>query len=161
VRRFLGVVILAVALAGCSSDPPAPPPAPKIDFTVGAKKVSARPYLYCNIDLEDCKQDNAAMVKIVAAPGVSVHVTVPKEIADTPWSVVIQYKNAAGEQVAPETAATFGPGKASTFEAKPPTPTDQLQTVEVKQAGGKLGRDDKGEPIPLVRGVWSAQVSPS
>lgn len=154
-------MVLAAALVGCSADPPAEPAPPKIDFTVGAKKVTARPYLYCNLDLKDCKQDNAAMVRVVAGVGASVRVKVPKDVADAPWSVVIQYRTAAGEQVAPETAATFGPGKASTFEAKPPTAGDQLQTVEVKQAGGKLGRDENGEPIPLVRGVWSAQVSAS
>lgn len=160
-RKLACVVLLVVALAGCAQDPPPEPPAPKVDFTSGAKKISARPFLYCDINLEDCKQDNKAMVALVAGAGVPVHVRVPKEVADTPWSVVIQYKNAAGEQVPPETVATFGPGKSSTFEAKPPTPGDQLQTVEVKQAGGKLTRDADGQPAALTRGVWSAQISPA
>ena len=81
----------------------------------------------------------------------------PKEVADTPWSVVIQYKTAAGEQKAPETVATFAPGKETTFEALPPGAGDQLQTVEVKQAGGVLIQGETG-PEPVTRAAWSLQA---
>src|ERR1044072_4378771 len=83
-------------LAGCSSEPQTPPPPPKVDFTVAADTVTAKPFLYCNVEIEDCKRDTAAQVKLKAAPGTAVKVRVPKEIADTPWSVVIQYRDAAG-----------------------------------------------------------------
>jgi predicted component of type VI protein secretion system len=147
-------------LAGCSSEPETPPPPPKVDFTVAARTVTAKPFLYCNVEIEDCKRDTAAQVKLEAAPGTAVKVRVPKEIADTPWSVVIQYRDAAGVQQDPRTVATFGPGKQDSFEAKPPTAGDQLQTVEVKQAGGKLIQGESG-PEAVTRGVWSAQVEPA
>ena len=142
--------------AGGQSEPP--PEDPEVAFTVGDTEVSAKPYLYCDVQVQDCKRDNTAQVSLEVAPGTPVLVTVPDEVAETPWSVVIQYKTGAGEQKPPETVATFAPGKSTTFEALPPGKGAQLQTVEVKQAGAKLVRDDKGDPAAVSRGVWSAQV---
>jgi hypothetical protein len=160
VRTLVLLATVALLVTGCSSqqEPPAAPP--KVDFTVAAAKVSAKPFLYCDVDIKDCKRDTAAQVTLKVAPGTPVRVRVPKEVADTPWSVVIQYRTAAGVEKDPETVATFGPGKQDSFEAKPPAAGDQLRTVEVKQAGGKLIQGAAG-PEPVTRGVWSAQVEPA
>ncbi len=154
------VAIVALLAAGCSSQPEPPPAPPKVDFTVAAAKVSAKPFLYCDVEIKDCKRDTAAQITLKVAPGTPVRVRVPKEVADTPWSVVIQYRTAAGVEKEPETVATFGPGKQDSFEAKAPAAGDQLRTVEVKQAGGKLIQGAAG-PEPVTRGVWSAQVEPA
>jgi hypothetical protein len=154
---FVAVVLV---VAGCSSQPEAPAAPPKVDFTVAAGKVSAKPFLYCDIDIKDCKRDTAAQVTLKVAPGTAVDVRVPEEVKDTPWSVVIQYRTAAGVDKEPETVATFGPGKQNSFSAKAPGAGDQLRTVEVKQAGGKLIQGQSG-PEAVTRGVWSAQVEPA
>ncbi len=159
-RTLVLAAAAALLVAGCSAEPETPPPPPSIDFSVAAKTVSAKPFLYCTVEINECKRDTTAQVELQAAPGTPVRVRVPKEVADTPWSVVIQYRTAAGEQRDPETVATFGPGKQDTFEAKPPTAGDQLQTVEVKQAGAKLVQGESG-PEPVTRGVWSAAVEPA
>ncbi len=158
--RKLALLAAALVVAGCSSQPAEPPAPPKVDFAVAAETVAAKPFLYCDVDIEDCKRDTTAQVKLKAAPGTAVRVRVPKEVADTPWSVVIQYRTAAGVQAQPRTVATFAPGKGDSFEAKPPAAGDQLQTVEVKQAGGKLIQGADG-PEAVTRGVWSAQVEPA
>ena len=155
--RKLLVVVLFV-LAGCSSnEPPADPPQPQVGFAVAEKKVTAKPFLYCDIKVEDCRRDNTAMVKLAVPPGTAVRVTVPKDVADTPWSVVIQY-SAAGEQKAPVTIATFAPGKQTSFDALPEEPGAQLHTVEVKQAGGVMVKGETG-PEPVTRAAWSLQVT--
>ncbi|HEY7595313.1 MAG TPA: DUF2771 family protein [Actinophytocola sp.] len=158
--RKLVLAAAVLVLAGCSAAPEPPPAPPKVDFTVAAGTVTAKPFLYCTVEVQDCKRDTAAQVKLKAAPGTPVRVRVPKEIADTPWSVVIQYRTAAGVQQDPRTVATFGPGKQDSFDAKPPAAGDQLQTVEVKQAGGKLVQGEDG-PEAVTRAVWSAQVEPA
>lgn len=156
-RKLLVLVVLV--LAGCSSnEQPVEMPQPRIDFTIADKKVSAKPFIYCDLKVEDCRRDNAAMIKLPVPPGTPVTVTVPKEVADTPWSVVIQYKTAAGEQKAPVTVATFAPGKETTYEALPTEPGAQLQTLEVKQAGGVLVQGQNG-PEPVTRTAWSLQVT--
>ncbi len=159
--RYLPVVSLLVSLlvlAGCSSAPEPPPPPPRIDFTIAGEKTSAKPFLWCDVKVEDCKRDNTAMVKLPVPPGTAVRVTVPKEVADTPWSVVIQYVTAAGEQKNPVTVGTFAPGKETSFDALPPGAGDQLQTVEVKQAGGVMIQGATG-PEPVTRTAWSLQVT--
>lgn len=156
--RTLVLAVVMLSVAGCSGGSDAPPPPPKVEFTAATGTVAAKPFLYCDIDIKDCKRDTTAQIKIQVAPGAPVTVRVPQEVADTPWSVVIQYRTAAGEQRDPETVATFGPGKENSFVAKPPAAGDQLQTVEVKQAGGKLIQGETG-PEAVTRGVWSAQVT--
>jgi uncharacterized protein DUF2771 len=157
VRKLLVVVLLV--LAGCSSNEPAPAvPQPKVDFMIAGKKTTAKPFLYCDVKVEDCRRDNAAMLKLPVPPDTPVTVTVPKEVAETPWSVVIQYVTATGEQKAPVTVATFSPGKETTFEALPPDAGAQLQTVEVKQAGGVMIEGETG-PEPVTRAAWSLQVA--
>jgi len=158
VRKPAVVTVLVLAVAGCSERPPPPPPPPTIDFTADAENVTAKPFMYCDISVTDCKRDNAAQVELTVAPGTAVRVTVPDEVAETPWSVVIQYVTAAGEQKDPETVAAFAPNGATTFDALPPGPGDQLQTVEVKQAGAKLMADETGQQEPVARGVWSVSV---
>ena len=156
-RKLLVLVVLV--LAGCSSnEPPAAVPQPRIDFTIAEKKVTAKPFLYCDIKVQDCRRDNKAMIKLPVPPGTAVHIRVPKEVADTPWSVVIQYKTADGQQKAPVTVATFAPGKESSYEALPTEPGAQLQTVEVKQAGGVMVQGQNG-PEPVTRAAWSLQVT--
>lgn len=156
-RKLLVLVVLV--LAGCSSnEQPAAVPQPRVDFTIADRKVTAKPFIYCDVKVEDCRRDNAAMIKMAVPPGTPVTVTVPKEVADTPWSVVIQYKTAAGEQKAPVTVATFAPGKETTYEALPEEPGAQLQTVEVKQAGGVLVQGQNG-PEAVTRAAWSLQVT--
>lgn len=158
--RTLVPLAAVLLVAGCSSQPEPQAAPPSVDFTVASGKVSAKPFLYCDIDLKDCKRDTAAQVTLTVAPGTPVEVRVPKEVADTPWSVVIQYRTAAGVDKEPETVATFGPGKQDSFTAKAPGASDQLRTVEVKQAGGKLIQGENG-PEAVTRGVWSAQVEPA
>ncbi|MDQ3790871.1 MAG: DUF2771 domain-containing protein [Actinomycetota bacterium] len=155
-RKLLVLVVLV--LAGCTSAPEPEPPPPTIDFLIAGKKTTAKPFLYCDVKVENCKRDNTAMLKLPVPPGTPVKVTVPKDVADTPWSVVIQYKTAAGEQKAPVTVATFAPGKETSFEALPPGAGDQLQTVEVKQAGGVLVEGETG-PEAVTRTAWSLQVT--
>lgn len=155
-RKLLVLVVLV--LAGCTSAPEETPPPPTIDFLIAGKKTTAKPFLFCDVKVEDCKRDNTAMLKLPVPPGTPVKVTVPKDVADTPWSVVIQYRTAKGEQKAPVTVATFAPGKETSYEALPPGDGDQLQTLEVKQAGGVLVEGETG-PEPVTRTAWSLQVT--
>ena len=156
--RKLLFLVVPLVLVGCSSAPEPPPPPPEVDFLVAGKQTAAKPFLYCDVQVENCKRDNTAMLKLPVPPGTPVRVTVPKDVADTPWSVVIQYVTAAGEQRAPVTVATFAPGKETSYEALPPGAGDQLQTVEVKQAGGVLVEGETG-PEAVTRAAWSLQVT--
>jgi hypothetical protein len=157
VRQLIVPLAAAVVLlAGCS-DPPAPA-RPEVTFGLDGQTVSARPFLYCDVMVTNCDRDNDAQVSMKVPPGKAVTVTVPGEVAESPWSVVIQYKTAAGEQKDPETVATFVPNERRDYTVAPPGAGDQLQTVEIKQASAKQEPGATSDIQLLARAVWSLQV---
>jgi hypothetical protein len=150
----------AALLAGCSSDPPEPP-RPEVTFGMDGQTVSARPFLYCDVMVTKCDRDNGAQVSLKVPPGKGITVTVPGDVAESPWSVVVQYRTAAGEQKDPETVATFVPKERGDYTVTVPGAGDQLQTVEIKQAGAKQDPAATSDIQLLARAVWSLQVESS
>jgi uncharacterized protein DUF2771 len=157
VHRILTALLAAAALllAGCGEDPP---PLPEVSFTAEGTTVSARPFLHCDVLVTKCDRDNGAQARMRVPPGRPVTVAVPKEVAESPWSVVMQYRTASGEQKDPETVATFVPNERSDYTVQPPGPGDQLQTIEIKQASAKQEPGATSEIQLLARAVWSLQV---
>jgi uncharacterized protein DUF2771 len=159
VRRLPLPLAIVVLLAGCSASAP---PKPEVRFSVDGQTVSARPFLYCDVLVTKCDQDNGAQAKLKIAPGKQVSVAVPNEVAEAPWSVVVEYRTAAGEQKQPETVATFVPNERHDYTVALPAAGDQLQTVEIKQAGAKQDpAAAAGEIQLLARAVWSLQIQSS
>jgi hypothetical protein len=149
----------ALLLAACSNPPP---PKPEVTFTVDGQTISARPFLYCDVMVNKCDRDNGAQAKLKVPQGKQVNVAVPKDVAESPWSVVIEYKTAAGEQKDPQTVATFVPNERHDYTVQLPAAGDQLQTVEIKQAGAKQDPAAAAGDIQLLaRAVWSLQVESS
>jgi Protein of unknown function (DUF2771) len=151
----------ATLAAGCSTPPP-PEPLPQVTFTVDGNTVSARPFLHCDVMVTKCDRDEGAQVQLRVPPGRQVRVSVPGEVAESPWSVAIQYKTGAGEQKDPQTVATFVPNQSHEYTVALPNAGDQLQTVEVKQAGAKQDESAPSGDIQLLaRAVWSLQIESS
>lgn len=159
-RRFpIALLVLPMSLlAACGDDPP---PLPEVSFSAEGTTVSARPFLHCDVMVTRCDRDNGALARMRVPPGRAVTVAVPKEVAEAPWSVVVQYRTAGGEQKDPETVATFVPNERADYTVQLPGAGDQLQTVEVKQAGAKQDPGATGDIQLLARAVWSLQVESS
>jgi hypothetical protein len=150
------VLAAAAALAaGCSPEPPGPP---EVTFAAEGATVSARPFLYCDVMVTNCERNEGAVARLLVPPGKPVTISVPGEVAESPWSVVVQYQTASGEQQEPETVATFVPGERRDYTVALPEPTAQLQTVEVKQAGAKQEPGATSEIQLLARAVWSLRA---
>lgn len=152
------IIAAALLLAGCSDSAP---PKPEVRFTVDSQSVAARPFLYCDVMVTKCDRDSGAQAKLTLPPGKQVVVAVPKDVAESPWSVVIEYTTAAGEQKEPETVATFVPNERSDYTILLPNPGDQLQTVEVKQASAKQDPNATSDIQLLARAVWSLRIQSS
>jgi hypothetical protein len=157
--RHSRLLVLVAVLATACSDPP--PPLPQVSFSVDGSTVSARPFLHCDVMVTKCDKDNDALAKMRVPSGKQVRITVPGEVAESPWSVVIQYKTAAGEQKDPETVATFVPNERHDYTVALPSAADQLQTVEIKQASAKQEPGATSDIQLLARAVWSLQVESS
>lgn len=156
VRRVLTVLVCAVVmLAGCSKPPPGPP---EVTFATDGTTVPARPFLYCDVMVTSCERNEGAVASLAVPPGKPVTISVPGEVAESPWSVVVQYRAGNGEQREPETVATFVPGERHDYTVRLDDAAAQLQTVEVKQAGAKQEPGATSEIQLLARGVWSLRV---
>jgi hypothetical protein len=153
------LAVLAVVAAGCSNPPQ---PLPEVTFSIDGSTLSARPFLHCDVMVTKCDKDTGAQVKAKVPPGKQVRITVPNDVAAAPWSVAIEYRTAAGEQKDPQTVATFVPNQAHDYTVTLPGASDQLQTVEVKQASAKQDPAvTNGDIQLLAQAVWSLQVESS
>jgi hypothetical protein len=159
------LAFIAIFTIGCSA-----PTQPTITFFADGHTTTAVPLSHCDALLRSCEKNNGVEANLKVRPGKSVQISVPSEIADTPWVVNVQYSNARGE-LQPVQQQVFTPGKSYAYTAKPPTSTDQLQVVEVQQLGaamitdaaGNPTFDDEGRPEYEVRAraVWSLQIQPA
>lgn len=152
VRAVLFVVAAALAVTGCSTEEPAPP---QVTFQADGQAVLVRPFLYCDARVTSCRRDEPAIGRLKAAADTQVRVTVPVEIADTPWSVLVQYKDQE-----PKSVATFAPGRAREYTVVPEA-GGTLAVVEIQQAGAANTTDSSGENSLVARAVWSLQLEPA
>jgi hypothetical protein len=168
-RRLLALPVAALILAGCTGQEEAPPPAaegppPQVTFAAADATAAARPTQYCDLRLTDCTADPAAPVALPVPPGTPVVVTVPPEIAQTPWQVVFSYRDAAGAEidqrspVFPPNAPGLGtaPDEVSRFWTLTlPAPEDRLVTAEVQQYGPPPeANPETGEIDFPIRASW-------
>ncbi len=86
-RRSVVALVAAGAavLTGCSAPQP-----PEVTFYTDGESVTAGPMSYCDALLTDCQVTDGDPVVLDARPGQRVQVSVPAEIAETPWLVIVQ-----------------------------------------------------------------------
>jgi hypothetical protein len=131
-RRLLAVPVAALLLAGCAGEDPPPPP--QVTFTAGAASIVARPAQYCDVELTQCLTDVAAPARLAVPADTPVQVTVPPEIAQTPWQVVFSYADATGVPT-DERSPVFAPNARSDWTLELGAPENRLLTAEVQQYG--------------------------
>jgi hypothetical protein len=150
VTRHLLVILAAALLAGCGAEQPPP----EVGFAAGDARVTARPTQYCNLEFTDCRNDDGAPVELAVPAGTPVEISVPEEIASTPWHVVYRYRDAAGQQI-DERSSVFTPGQRDSYLLELPDPRGRLLTAQVQQFGpppqAAVGSGDIEFPI---RASW-------
>ncbi|HVH23214.1 MAG TPA: DUF2771 family protein [Pseudonocardia sp.] len=146
-RRLLPLLVAAVLAAGCGSAGP-----PRVTFEAGPVSVQAGPTQYCNDEFTDCRNDAAAPVEMVVPPGTALKVSVPSEIAETPWHLVFRYRDAAGAETDGRSPVL---SQQDDYALELPTPTDRLITAEVQQFGPPpQANPDTGEIEFPIRASW-------
>ncbi|OZM70559.1 hypothetical protein CFN78_24445 [Amycolatopsis antarctica] len=150
----------AVTVTGCSA-----PGAPEVSFYADGRTVNAAPLIYCDAIVSSCEQNEGAAAKIPVRAGMPVQISLPSEVAETPWVVNVQYTDAEGN-LKPIKQEFFGQDSRLAYTATGDAPGDQVLVVEIQQLGAAYAADATGMPIPdadgnpqlVVRGVWSFQV---
>jgi hypothetical protein len=164
--RRVGLLALiaggALALTGCSA-----PDTPEVTFFADGHTVDAGPLIHCDQLVRHCDRSQDAAASLTVRAGKPVQVSVPSEIAKTPWVVNVQYADAKGE-LQPVQQEIFTSRDRLAYTAIPPSPEDQLVVVEIQQLGAAYAADETGRPILdqagnpqlVVRAVWSLQIEP-
>jgi hypothetical protein len=134
--------LLAALATGCSSAPP------EVTFAAGAATVQAGPTQYCELDLSECAEPGAP-VELAVPAGTPVRITVPDEVAETPWHVVFSYRDDAGQQV-DERSRLFPPdaGRDYTVAAAHPVGRADRGPGAAVRAGPGDRPGDRGDPVP-------------
>ncbi|MBK1785392.1 DUF2771 family protein [Prauserella cavernicola] len=160
-RRAVVAVLGAAAavLAGCSGVPN-----PEITFYADGNTVVAEPLdQYCDALLRDCEQGGESAT-LAVRKGMPVQISVPEEVASTPWTLIVQYRTESGE-LRLQQPVTFTDGKRHAYTVEPESPSDQIMVVEIQQLGAAYAADPQGNPVVdengqpqlVARGVWSLQ----
>lgn len=149
-RLVLPVLWLALVATACGGGNAKP----QVGFTAGAASARANPIQYCDQDLKQCAADPGAVVKLVVPRATPVVVSVPDDVAQTPWSVVFTYVNAAGERIDGR-GPVIPAGRRHDFTVTLPAPTDQLARAEVQQFAAGLLADPAGGVSFPIRASWA------
>lgn len=150
VRRstLLALVMLAatgLAVAACAA------PKPAVTFFSGSHAARTLPARYCNQNLSSC-QTSSLLARLSVPAGRPLQISVPPEIAGSPWLVTFKYRLANGQEQQGRTAL-FPSGQQYAYTLTMPAPDDQLETVEVDQIGAAMSQDQNGYEL-YVRAVW-------
>ncbi|HEY3709315.1 MAG TPA: DUF2771 family protein [Amycolatopsis sp.] len=157
-RRSRVVAVLAaggLAVAGCSAPGPA-----EVTFYADGHTIRVGPIGNCDITTGVCAADPGAAGTLKVRPGRSVEVSVPKEVAETPWKITVQYVNGKGQpQPLKEDIITSRDRYA--YTVAPPTKDDQIVVVEIAQATVISRTGDPNDAEPITTALWSLQVRPA
>jgi hypothetical protein len=152
--RLLLLPAAALLLACCGGAAP-----PQVTFAAGQASAVARPTQYCDLQLTDCKGDPAAPVELAVPVGTPLKVTVPHEIAETPWQVVFTYRDGTGAQTDGR-SPVFAPNAQSDYTLELPAPTDRLVGAQVQQFGPPPQADPETGDIEFpIRASWVLNTS--
>jgi len=151
------MAVLAVggfAVAGCSGPGPT-----EVTFYTDGHTVNVTPITNCDIKTASCVSDREAAGTLTARPGQPVQISVPKEIAETPWKVTVQYANGKGE-VQPLIEDIITSRDRYAYTARPPAKNDRILVVEIAQASVISRTGDPNDAEPVTTALWSLQVQP-
>ncbi|WP_020476840.1 MULTISPECIES: DUF2771 domain-containing protein [unclassified Rhodococcus (in: high G+C Gram-positive bacteria)] len=108
------------------------------------------PLAYCNLYLEDCTTGDLAELDV--PPGSSLQLSLPQEIVDAPWRMLVVYQDASGQVVVQEQAHRAGETRAVTV---PSSDDLQLAGVEIQLPSAVI--DEQG--LTKARAAWSIKTA--
>lgn len=165
VPRIGSLLALVVGVGLSTSACGAAEAAPELTVYADGTAIDLAPVLYCDVRVSACEPGGGGGDVLTARAGIPVQISVPGEVADSPWLVNVQAVAADGT-VLPVRQEFFAPGRAFAYSARPARPDERIVVVEVQQLGvalaadqdGNLVLDEQGNPQRVARGVWTVAV---
>lgn len=156
-RAYIALVVaLAGLAAGCAA-----PAAPELTFYADGQSVDLQPLKYCTVTVSKCDQPAKSQVRMPIRPGKPAQISLPSEVADTPWVISVQSKDPDGHSLPPEQRVFLPAQNKLAYTARPLRPTDRLDVIEVDQVSKAMVQTQgQSKPDFLARGIWSVQFTP-
>ncbi len=149
-RRLTPLLAVAgIALAGCSTDSP-----PEVGFYSHGESVRVAPAQYCGKTGDQCVPPPPNPTgKLEIPPRSPLQISVPGEVAESPWQVVFVYRTAGGEERGNRTPV-FSPDQQHAYTLRLPPDGARFEHVEVQQYSGELTLSPDGGVNFGIGGSW-------
>lgn len=140
---------------------------PELTFFAEGEAIEVAPLQYCDVKVTTCEAAGGGAEVLRVRPGKPVQISVPGDVADSPWLVNVQTVAQDGT-VLPVRQEFFPPGSTYAYTARPSRPDERILVVEVQQLGAAYAADAEGSPLTdesgnpqlVARGVWTVKVRP-
>lgn len=163
IRRTAVAAAASIALltSGCTQAGP-----PELTVYADGETITVEPMRYCDVLVRECTPERDALGHLTTLPSQPVQISVPAEVAETPWGISVLAESADGTPL-PVVEEFFSPGERHAYTAAPEHPGERILAVEIRQLGaawvvysdgsGDMSAEDRQ---PTVRGWWLVELSP-
>ncbi|GAB3282995.1 DUF2771 family protein [Parasphingorhabdus pacifica] len=149
------LAVAGIAVAGCSA-----PTEPQVTFYSHGNSVEVQPAQYCDASGEDCAPPPADPVgELEVPPDTPLQISVPQEVATTPWQVAFVYRTDTGEEINGR-SEVFSPTQRHSYTLRLPPEGTQLEHVEVQQFSAVLTPGPEGGVNFGIGGSWVLDAKP-
>lgn len=151
-KPLLAVAGIALA-AGCAA-----PSEPQVTFYSHGNAVTVDPAQYCDATGQNCAAPSKDPVGELRVPGRDpLQISVPGEVASTPWQVAFIYRGINGEQLDGR-SEVFAPNERHAYTLLLPPDGAQLEHVEVQRFSAVLTPGTDGGVDFGIGGSWILNI---
>jgi hypothetical protein len=148
------VVVVVVLVVRATAGPSSPG---DVTFGAGGTTATTGASQFCDVQVTECGDDAGAQAVLRVPPNTPLVVTVPAEVASTPWQVAFAFRDANGVVEQGRSPVLFGQTASPTFTLVLPTAAAQLQSAEVQQYGARISQGRNGLEF-ATRATWVLSV---
>lgn len=143
------LAVAGIALAGCSNSTP-----PQVTFYSHGNSAEVDPAQYCGASGDQCVPPPPNPTGRLAMPPHSpLQISVPGEVAETPWQVAFVYRTPNGEEKSSR-GPVFSPNERYAYTLQLPPDGARFEHVEVQQYSGMLTFSPEGGVNFGIGGSW-------
>lgn len=125
---------------------------PQVAAYAHGKSITVPPLQYCNLYLEDCV--NGELAKLDVPVDYPLQLSLPAEIADAPWRLVMVFEGPDGALVTEE--RYYAPGEVDAVTVRSAQhPPLQLNGIEIQLPSAVI--DEEG--LPQAHAIWAIKTA--
>lgn len=147
------VAVVVVLVVRATAGPSSPG---DVTFAAGGATATVGASQFCDVQVTECGDDPEATAVLRVPPNTPLTVTVPEEVARTPWQLAFTFRDPTGATQQGR-SPVFAPGTTPSFTLVLPAAPDQLTSAEVQQYGARISQGPNGLEF-ATRATWVLSV---